>query len=345
MLNNFIDTSQYGVTMDADTQALKGAGGIASAIPYIGPVLGAMFNFWAQQNQNQVQEDFYNKYMSPAAKMAQMRAAGINPNAAAQGISGGSFAQMNAAAPTGAYSSLGEALGNSVNTALTAGNIAAQTRNLEVQTEGQDLMNKMTEVELGMKPDMLAAELDDLKESANQKRQAVEQSKTEIEKIKAEKEKLEQEKEYIIAEIGLVEYDKKVKEADASLKNAEAGLAKANKELADVNKEIQEKERDNYLTPAERIEKEAKEKVKAEFDNSPQGRIKKMYLEQMEKELAPLRWQLEQLEKNHGSGVAKRSVQKKMQRVIREYRNKMRRVDRGFAAGANFAGYGLNAGG
>lgn len=47
LLNNFIDTSQYGVTMDADTQALKGAGGIASAIPYVGPVLGAMFNFWA----------------------------------------------------------------------------------------------------------------------------------------------------------------------------------------------------------------------------------------------------------------------------------------------------------
>ena len=75
-------------------------------------------------------------------------------------------------------------------------------------------MNKMTEVELGMKPSMLAAELDDLKESANQKRQAVEQSKAEVEKIDAEKDKLVQEKEYLITQIGLAEYDKRLKDAE-----------------------------------------------------------------------------------------------------------------------------------
>jgi len=32
----------------------------------------------------------YNMYMSPQARMAQMKAAGINPAAAAQGVSGSS---------------------------------------------------------------------------------------------------------------------------------------------------------------------------------------------------------------------------------------------------------------
>ena len=138
---------QYGVNMpasfqsDADTQVLKGAGGIASAIPYIGPVLGAMFNFWAQENQNQVQEEFYNKYMSPAARMAQMKAAGINPNAAAQGISGSSAPQMNAAAPTSAFSGLGEQLGNSVNTALTARAIKAGIARTDAETDLTNSLN------------------------------------------------------------------------------------------------------------------------------------------------------------------------------------------------------------
>lgn len=276
------DVSQYGV---GTTNAVSGLSGLASLIPGVGPLIGAGMNMLGTFMQNQQQEQFFNQYMSPAARMAQMKAAGINPAAAAQGISGAPAPQMNAAAPTGAFTGLGEQLGNSVNTALTASNIAAQTRNLEVQSEGQDIVNKLNEVELGMKPSLLSAEIDDLKESANQKRQAIEESKNEVDKIKAEKAKLEQEREYIIAEIGLVEYDKKVKEADAALKNAEAGLARANKELVEVDKEIQEKERDNYITPEEKIEKQAHETEEAKVDENPQGRIAKELENEMNRKL------------------------------------------------------------
>lgn len=81
------DVGQYGVG-GSPAAAAKGIGGLASFIPYIGPMLGAGMNLMATGMQNRQQERFYGEYMSPEARMAQMRAAGINPNAAAQGISG-----------------------------------------------------------------------------------------------------------------------------------------------------------------------------------------------------------------------------------------------------------------
>lgn len=116
---------QYGVSSSGS--AMSGLSGLASMMPVVGPVLGAGMNMLGTFMQNRQQEAFYGDYMSPAARMAQMRAAGINPNAAAQGISGSAAPQMNAAAPTSAFTGIGEQLGNSVNTMLTADSIRANT--------------------------------------------------------------------------------------------------------------------------------------------------------------------------------------------------------------------------
>ena len=144
-MNSYMfDISQYGVDMpqqDNTGEMLQGVSGLASLVPYIGPVLAAGMNFAGQYMQNQQQEYFYNKYMSPAARMAQMRAAGINPNAAAQGISGSSAPQMNAAAPTGAFNDIGAQLGNSVNTALTADAIKAGINKTNAETEFTNSLN------------------------------------------------------------------------------------------------------------------------------------------------------------------------------------------------------------
>lgn len=88
--------------------------------PILGAGAGAAGNILSQVFQNRVQERFYNQYQSPEARMAQMKAAGINPNAAAQGISGAGAPAMSAAAPTNAFSSLGELVGNSANSMLSA---------------------------------------------------------------------------------------------------------------------------------------------------------------------------------------------------------------------------------
>lgn len=124
--------SQYGVNTSSGLSAMSG---LASMIPVVGPLLGAGMNIIGQVMQNNKQEQFYNDYMSPQARMAQMRAAGINPNAAAQGIAGASAPQMNAAAPTGAFSSIGEALGQSANTALTAESLKAGIDKTNAETD------------------------------------------------------------------------------------------------------------------------------------------------------------------------------------------------------------------
>ena len=140
--SQMFDISQYGVNMQSPSASVaSGLGGLASAMPFIGPILGAGLNIYAQQQQNAKQEAFFEQYMSPQARMAQMRAAGINPNAAAQGISGASAPQMNAAAPTGAFSSLGEQLGNSVNNALSAKAISAGIDKTNAETDLTNSLN------------------------------------------------------------------------------------------------------------------------------------------------------------------------------------------------------------
>lgn len=149
---------QYGVNMPAPSsggaEALGTASSLASFIPYVGPLVSAGLNFAGQAYQNYKQEQFYNEYMSPQARMAQMKAAGINPNAAAEGISGSSAPQMTAAAPSSAGNGVGEQLGNSVNTALTADVIRSQaeknyaeaglTKSLDVK---QNIENQFVERE------------------------------------------------------------------------------------------------------------------------------------------------------------------------------------------------------
>ena len=112
---------QYGVSEGL------GAGASMSGMPLLGAGVSLLGNIFGQYMQNQNQIEMYNAYMSPMARMNQMRAAGINTNAAAQGISGSSAPSMQAAAPTNAFNGVGEQLGNSVNTALTAENIKANT--------------------------------------------------------------------------------------------------------------------------------------------------------------------------------------------------------------------------
>lgn len=147
-IQNF--SSQYGVDMPAvDTSASEEAGiysglsSLSQIIPFIGPLLGAAFNAMSTSAQNQQQANFFEGYMSPKARMRQMKEAGINPAAAAQGISGSNAPQMNAASPTGAFTGIGEQLGNSANNALTASLIKSQIG----KTDAEANLTKSLDVE------------------------------------------------------------------------------------------------------------------------------------------------------------------------------------------------------
>lgn len=66
-------------------------------------VIGTGLSFLGGMYQNAMQERFYNQYQSPQARMRQMMEAGINPAAAAQGISGSAAPGMSASGPANGF--------------------------------------------------------------------------------------------------------------------------------------------------------------------------------------------------------------------------------------------------
>lgn len=195
-------------------------GSLASGLG--GAVVGGALNLISQGMQNRQQEYFYNQYMSPAARMEQMREAGINPNLAAQGISGASAPQMTAAQPTGAFTGIGEQLGASVNNALTAESILTSNQLNKANRDSILLDNDIKRIELGMKPQMMEAELEDVRSRAAQQREQVNLINKEIEKYSQEIDNLKEEKNLIIAQEGEIEYRKKLEQAETNKANAEA---------------------------------------------------------------------------------------------------------------------------
>ena len=153
---------QYGSQLSSTA---SGLGNVASlAAGGIGSVVGAGMNLLGMYMQNKQQERFYNQYMSPSAQMAQMRKAGINPNLAAQGISGSGPANMQAASMSegaGVSGNIASLIGNSVNNALTASNIQADTSNkiadTEVKKETGRLVRTQADFEVSTFDDRAAA--------------------------------------------------------------------------------------------------------------------------------------------------------------------------------------------
>ena len=111
----------------------------------LGAAVGGAANIAGMVYQNTYNERMYNQYMSPKAQMAQMRAAGINPAAAAQGIAGGSRASIAPAASAsegaGIAGNLAELVGNSFNSALGAKNIESDTNKNNAETKGREIEN------------------------------------------------------------------------------------------------------------------------------------------------------------------------------------------------------------
>lgn len=133
--------NQYGVSpsFDGATPSFNW-GSFAAGIG--GSVLGFGADMLKMSLQNRQQEKFYSEHQSPAARMREMLEAGINPNAAAQGISGSSAPNMTAASgDTGMPSTLASQLGNSVNNALSASQIQSEIDNTDADTRAKNIDN------------------------------------------------------------------------------------------------------------------------------------------------------------------------------------------------------------
>lgn len=115
----------------------------------IGTAISAAGSIGGMALQNSQQRKMYEDYMSPQARMSQMTQAGINPAAAAQGISGSAGANMTAAGPSSALSGLGDIVAALPQLTAEIDNIKSQTSKnqaeeafYESQTTGKDLENK-----------------------------------------------------------------------------------------------------------------------------------------------------------------------------------------------------------
>lgn len=131
----------------------------AIAASLIGAGVAAGGNIFSLYEQNRLNESYYNQFLSPVAQKRQMLAAGINPNAAAQGISGSfnpSFQSASASEAAGVSGEVGELLANSVNMEAVRRNTDADTDNVKTDTEGKKIENEWNQQTFQARIDELA---------------------------------------------------------------------------------------------------------------------------------------------------------------------------------------------
>lgn len=169
--NFFNPYGQYGVNMGVGSGAGSGINWLSLASELGGSAVGAGGVIGAVAMQNYFNRKYYEDYQSPEARMAQMRDAGINPYAAAQGIAGG--AAPSVAPPQisqDSFRSIGEQLGGSVNNALAASVLREQID----ETKSKVRVNDATARSLGVDTDFNLATFDDRAQALKNQNQLTE---------------------------------------------------------------------------------------------------------------------------------------------------------------------------
>ncbi len=381
-------------------------------------LLGAGVNLassWYNRKNDMELLQYQNKWNSPVEQMKRGMAAGINPNALAQGIAGspgyGNMAAADASTVSSAIpNDLGTQIGNSVNNSLQASLTKAEIANVNADTKSKQIENDYDTATFDSRVEQCVNQGVITQSQAKQAKLfaekypelldiSVEQAKAQLDKVRKDIDKVEQdirESEQRIEEsrklIDKYEQDIKTSKSQESKNYAEAALAREkqnlakeetrNQELKNSNLElsgeesgwkaqyfaIEEKDgkeaADKWLTEnmditekvVENSSKASAEGTQSVVDETPQGQLKRRYQEAMNKEIKEhernirdLRAQMAKVSANSAtyrncrSGIE--SEKKAIERAERKYRNKMRRVDKGFGAGASAFGFGLNAGG
>ena len=199
---------------------MSGVKGYLSSGSLFGAAAGVGMNLFNQYRQNQQTEDYYNRYLTPAARMRLMKEAGINPNAAAAGIAGSNASPIQGASASesvGVADKASELLANSPK-------IAAEIENMQANTNSVKLDNAIKAKELGNWDEYRRMEIQQMQSDIASKMQAVEESKELVNKYKEEVNNLKQEYNNLVAEEGEIVARQKMEEANARLSDAEAQL-------------------------------------------------------------------------------------------------------------------------
>ena len=183
---------------------------------------------------------YQNEYNSPKNMMKRLAEAGINPNAAAQGIAGspgyGNMAAADAANVSNAIpSDLGTQIGNSVNSALNAQLVKANIKKVEEETRGMKTANDYEDATFDTRVQQAEdngvithANAEMARETAQNYPEMLnlskEQAYAELDKTKAEKAKLDKELDRIDQEIK--ESDKRIAKLEQDIKTGKSQEAK-----------------------------------------------------------------------------------------------------------------------
>lgn len=215
----------------------------------IGTTIATAGSFAGGMYQNYKQEQFYNNYMSPQARMSQMTEAGINPSAAAQGISGSSAPQMSAAGPSGALSGLGDMVSAIPQLTAEIENIKSQAFKNKSEAEYYDSLKVGQDIANGYSPQQYEATIAKLKEEgrltgyqadqlAPYAKDADKFAQINFEKLDNEAKKLKKEVDEIDEKIKNLGKERDVMESQIGKNEADAGEANARAALERQKKEI-----------------------------------------------------------------------------------------------------------
>ena len=221
-----------------------------SGIAGLASLIGGAVNFGTSVYNNAQAESmlaYQNWYNSPEQQMKRGIAAGINPNALAQGIAGspgyGNMAAADASSLPGLSNDLGYAIGNSVNSALNADLIKSNIKKNEETTRGQKIQNDYEEATFDTR---VQQALDEGAITASEAQNArylaekypdmvdlgIEEQRANIDKIRSEKTKIDKEVDRIDQEIK--ESNKRIEKLEQDIKTSKSqeALNYANAQLA-----------------------------------------------------------------------------------------------------------------
>lgn len=212
-----------------------GEAGLGSLIAQSFGSLASMAS--AQENYRNAMSmlEFQNQWNSPLEQLKRAKAAGLNPNAVNQTIAGsegfGSMAAADAASLPNAMPDLGAQIGNSVNSALNAEFVKANTEKTKEETRGQEIENEYNDATFDVRVKeaqdrgaITEAEAKNAKYLAEKYPEMIdlslEEQRAEIDKKKAEKTKIDKEVDKIDQEIK--ESNKRIDKLEQDIKTAKS---------------------------------------------------------------------------------------------------------------------------
>lgn len=236
--------------------------GLGSLIAQAFGGLSSMASAQANYRNAMSMMEYQNEWNSPKSQLERAKAAGLNPNAVAQTIAGspgfGNMAAADAASLPKAVPDLGSMIGNSVNSALNAEFIKANTRNTNEDTRGKELDNDLKDATFDTRvqqaedegiithaqaenaklfaekyPELLDLSLEQAKEDLNKTRE-------EIKKIQKDIEVSDQNIAESKKRIDKLEQDIRTSKSQEAKNYAEIELTKEKTKLAQLENENQE---------------------------------------------------------------------------------------------------------